>query len=249
MQAIILAAGRGQRLGELTYERPKCLLELNDGRSLIEHLIAGLARYGIDEFLIVTGYMGDLVREHLKCSRGSFRGMEKSWGGRLNELIVDFADNAEYWRRDNFYSLWLVRDRVHPPFLVVNGDLYLSSFEVVGEIMNREGCVLAVDMHSQLGREEMKVRCEAHSIVELGKDLPPDSAHGEYIGLAKFDEQTADQYFYMAGKLASWGLTKLYYEDVLNLIARCRPLGLALQRSFWCEVDTEGDYQRIRTNR
>src|SRR5579862_1491970 len=60
MRAVILAAGRGSRMGNLGGDRPKCLVELG-GRPLIERQIASLRRGGVDEIGVVRGYRADMI--------------------------------------------------------------------------------------------------------------------------------------------------------------------------------------------
>src|ERR1700684_3752266 len=60
MRAVILAAGRGSRLGHLGDDRPKCLVEL-EGKPLIERQIAALRRGGVDEIGVVRGYRADMI--------------------------------------------------------------------------------------------------------------------------------------------------------------------------------------------
>lgn len=61
MRAIILAAGRGNRLGTLTNDKPKCLIEVN-GRPLIEWQLSALRGAGIKDIAIVTGYMAEKIK-------------------------------------------------------------------------------------------------------------------------------------------------------------------------------------------
>ena len=60
MRAVILAAGRGSRLGHLGDDRPKCLVEL-EGKPLIERQIAALRRGGVDEIGVVRGYRAEMI--------------------------------------------------------------------------------------------------------------------------------------------------------------------------------------------
>ncbi|MGA2039757.1 MAG: phosphocholine cytidylyltransferase family protein [Bryobacteraceae bacterium] len=60
MRAVILAAGRGRRMGDLGDERPKCLVELA-GKPLIERQVAALRRGGIDEIGVVRGYRAEMI--------------------------------------------------------------------------------------------------------------------------------------------------------------------------------------------
>ncbi len=62
MKAILLAAGRGSRMKELTDARPKCLLELR-GKSLLDRQLEALRKAGISEIAIVTGYKRELLAD------------------------------------------------------------------------------------------------------------------------------------------------------------------------------------------
>ncbi len=64
MKAIILSAGQGSRLGHLTAERPKCLIEFA-GRSLLDRQLDTLAACGVDEAVVVTGFRDDQVEAAL----------------------------------------------------------------------------------------------------------------------------------------------------------------------------------------
>lgn len=68
MQSIILAAGLGSRLGELTKECTKCMVKIN-GITLIERMLRQLDRYGMDRIIIVTGYKGDILKDYVQNLR------------------------------------------------------------------------------------------------------------------------------------------------------------------------------------
>ena len=57
MKAVILAAGKGTRMGDLTEETPKPMLPV-EGRPILEHILTGLREAGIQEFCLITGWKG-----------------------------------------------------------------------------------------------------------------------------------------------------------------------------------------------
>jgi NDP-sugar pyrophosphorylase family protein len=77
-RAVLLAAGRGTRLGTLTVNRPKPMVPLC-GKPILERIIVGLRNAGLREFLIVIGYRGDAIREYF--------GDGSAW-----DLRIDYAD-------------------------------------------------------------------------------------------------------------------------------------------------------------
>ena len=60
MKAVILAAGKGTRMGELTNALPKPML-LVQGKPILEHIVQGIAGSGIRQFCIVTGYRAEVI--------------------------------------------------------------------------------------------------------------------------------------------------------------------------------------------
>src|ERR1700761_7565336 len=115
MRAIILAAGRGSRMGPLGGERPKCLIEL-EGKSLIERQIAALRGGGVDEIGVVRGYRAEMIDvpglTYFRNERWAETNMVMSLAAaapwlRAGPVIVSYADI--------FYSGELVRGLAGAP--------------------------------------------------------------------------------------------------------------------------------------
>jgi dTDP-glucose pyrophosphorylase len=96
MKAVILAAGKGTRMGELTDEVPKPMLKVQ-GKPILEHIIAGLSASGIREFCIVTGWRSEVIEGHV--GDGAGLGVRVSYArqvvqdgtGKAPELAKEFA--------------------------------------------------------------------------------------------------------------------------------------------------------------
>ncbi|HUO05168.1 MAG TPA: nucleotidyltransferase family protein [Candidatus Binataceae bacterium] len=102
--AVLLAAGRGKRLGDLTANMPKPLLEIA-GIPLIEHIVRGLMRTGIEHFVIVTGYLAEQIeqwgesfeRANPKIKLTSMRQSElNGTGGAMLAARPHLADEARF---------------------------------------------------------------------------------------------------------------------------------------------------------
>ena len=97
MKAVIIAAGRGTRLGYLTSHIPKPLITLKK-HSLIEYVISSSKKAGINDFLIVTGYKGELIRRKL--------GDGKELG-----VNIRYVSNSQ-WQKGNATSLIAAREKL-----------------------------------------------------------------------------------------------------------------------------------------
>jgi NDP-sugar pyrophosphorylase family protein len=67
-RAVILAAGKGTRMGSLTRDTPKPMLSIR-GRPMLEHILEGLEAAAVQQFFVVVGYHHDIIEEHFRNSR------------------------------------------------------------------------------------------------------------------------------------------------------------------------------------
>lgn len=110
--ALLLAAGTGTRLRPLTRNAPKCLTEVG-GRPILGRLIHTLRAKGINRLVVVLGHQGDQIRRFLRHKAGDMR--------------VDYVVNPDYRTTNNLYSLWLARQQIQEPFLLVESDLVFEA--------------------------------------------------------------------------------------------------------------------------
>ena len=98
MQAIILAAGMGERLGELTKNNTKCMVEVN-GIRLIDRMITQLSKFNLNRLVIVVGYEGKKLIDYI--------------GHRYDDILkIEYINNPIYDRTNNIYSLALAKEEL-----------------------------------------------------------------------------------------------------------------------------------------
>jgi dTDP-glucose pyrophosphorylase len=101
MKAVILAAGKGTRMRELTNEMPKPMLKVL-GKPILEHILEGILAAGIREIFIVTGFRAEIVEEHFgdgsrwKARISYGRQVVQDGTGKAPELAKDFAGNDSF---------------------------------------------------------------------------------------------------------------------------------------------------------
>lgn len=110
--ALLLAAGTGSRLRPLTTNAPKYLTEVG-GLPILERLVDNLRDLGIERLVVVVGHLGDRIRDFLK--------------DKASDMQVDYIASPEYRTTNNIYSLWLARDRIREPFLLLESDLVFDA--------------------------------------------------------------------------------------------------------------------------
>ncbi|MEQ1719203.1 MAG: HAD-IIIA family hydrolase [Hyphomicrobium sp.] len=114
-QAVILAGGLGTRLGELTRASPKPLLPVG-GTPFVDTVIRWLARYGIEDIILSTGYLSTAFDDFLAP-----RSWRDCYGGRVN--VRTFVEKEQAGTAG---ALRLMRDELAPRFLLINGDSFFD---------------------------------------------------------------------------------------------------------------------------
>jgi len=106
--ALLLAAGTGSRLMPLTFNSPKCLTILH-GKSFLERLVVNLITQGFKRLVVITGHQEQCIREFLAAFS--------------EDLTIEFVFSPLYKTTNNIYSLWMARDVINEPFMLIEGDL------------------------------------------------------------------------------------------------------------------------------
>jgi choline kinase len=107
--ALLLAAGAGTRLGNGS---PKCLVGVS-GIPILGRLVSSLIEQGFERLVVVVGYRGDEVRDYLDV--------------HASGLEIHFIDSRDHATTNNIYSLWLARDSMKAPFVLIESDLVFDS--------------------------------------------------------------------------------------------------------------------------
>ena len=175
MKAVILAAGVARRLYPLTYDIPKCLIEVGN-KPILDRQLEALQSSGITDIIMVVGYYREAIVNHV---RTNFPGMN-----------FEFVINHHYFETNTAYSLRLCNESIDGgPFVLMNADV-LYPKEVLSRVINSDhDTVLAVEI-KPCGREEVKViEGDDNRLVAIGKELIEDNSLGEFIGVAKFSAE------------------------------------------------------------
>jgi len=106
--ALLLAAGTGSRLYPLTEDAPKCLTLVN-GVSILERLVDSLQSHGFKRLIVVTGFKAGCIRDFLR--------------DRVGDIRIEYVYSPLYASTNNIFSLWMARDLINEPFLLLESDL------------------------------------------------------------------------------------------------------------------------------
>jgi choline kinase len=233
-KAIILSAGQGSRLGHLTDNKPKCLIEFN-GRSLLDRQLDALAANGVDDVVVVTGFRDDLIDADLK-RRGDV-------GPKVRTVYNPFYKVA-----DNLGSLFIAKHEIEGDVLVWNGDTLVSN-ELMARVVgneDQEGICVTIDRKAGYDDDDMKVVVDdAGRLHAIGKRLDMGEVNAESIGLLAFRGAGAQTFRHAIERaIRTAEGTTIWYLRVIHQIAQDAPgWTLDIQGEQWGEVDFPEDVE------
>ena len=224
-----------KRLRPLTDERPKCLLTVGS-RTLLQRTFDAMIAAGISEFVVVTGYRGEMIRDFLLNTYPS-------------SLTFHFLHNADYEHNNNIYSLWMTRELVRGrEFLLLDSDILFDP-AIIQRMLQEPGTALALNRH-ELGEEEIKVIVDSNNqVVEISKVCSPSEAIGESVGIEKMEADYSVALFVELDRMIEGeGLIDIFYERAFE---RLIPQGHSFHivdttDYFSIELDTVDDFNSAR---
>jgi choline kinase len=250
MKAIIVAAGRGRRLGPETSEIPKCMVAVG-GRPILHRQLAALTAAGADEVVIVRGYLGDRIQPG------------------PGTAPVRFVENPDWANNNILTSLLYAEQEMAGGFLFSYSDIVFAAEHARRVAASTADVALIVDRRWQdayVGRVHHPVpEAELTAVEEtaggsrvrrVGKRVvPAEQAAGEFIGLAKLSAAGAAALAQVWARARARGmdqpfgqaatLRQAYLSDAFNQMADD---GVAMEPVFidgrWREIDTEEDLGR-----
>lgn len=241
MQAIILAAGMGKRLGELTHDNTKCMVEVN-GVCLIDRLLTQLSALGLERIILVIGYKGENLRRHV--------------GDNYRGTPVEYIYNPVYDKTNNIYSLYLAKEELQrQDTLLIESDLIFED-SLFRKIIDNPYPNLALVAKYEPWMDGTMVRLnEANDIVDfISKKAFRYSETESYyktVNIYKFGKEFLRSHYVPFLEAYSKALgNNEYYEQVLRVITlldNCELKGLPLDGENWYEIDDVQDLDIAET--
>ena len=239
MKAIILDAGKGERLMPLTSDTPKSLLELENGTTLLESQLITINKTAVDKVVIVTGYLTEKIES--KVQRYS-----KKYNIDIQIIYNPFFDIS-----NNLLSLWQARHEMESDFIIINGDDIFNDSVLLGllEHDKNELITMVIDRKETYDEDDMKLIVKNGRILEVSKKIPLNEANGESIGMIRVTGEAKGimvdtmermvrnkknmQVFYLAmiQELINQGIVVGYHE---------------ISSKDWAEIDFHPDLEDIR---
>lgn len=241
MQAIILAAGMGRRLGELTKGNTKCMVQVN-GVSLIDRTLYQLAQISLTRVIIVIGYEGQKLKSYI--------------GDNYRGLKIEYVENPIYDKTNNIYSLSLAKKYLcEDDTLLIESDLIFDD-SLFPLIVNNTYPNLALVAKYETWMDGTMVRLdEENNIINFipKKAFKYSDVDSYYktVNIYKFSKEFSSSHYvpFLEAYTKALGNNE-YYEQVLRVITlldNCDLKALPLRGEKWYEIDDVQDLDIAET--
>lgn len=227
-QAVILAAGMGIRLGAVTQNVPKGLVEVG-GKTLMARSVENLRVFGIDDIILVTGHKSELYEDFAK-----------------DKAYITLVHNNQYAASGNMYSLYLMRDFLKTDILLLESDVLYEKRAL--ERLMQAGFEDGVLLSGYTGAgDEVYVSATDGRVDGISKKRETlKQVMGEWVGISKLSVSLQLAMFAWAEKRFQTSLFGDYESDCMAEVAQQYPIAFEkVDDLVWSEMDDAHHYERM----
>lgn len=231
MQAIILAAGMGKRLKELTKENTKCMIKVNN-QTLIERLLNQLDAHNLNKIIIVVGYKSQILIDYIHTLK--------------IQTPIEFIENKIYDKTNNIYSLSLAKEKLcEDDTLLFESDLIFEDSIIDLLLKDERKNIALIDKYeSWMDGSCVKIKnTDEIDCFISGKDFKFEEADEYYktVNIYKFSKQFSKNIYvpFLEAYTTALGNNE-YYEQVLKVITFIDNSDLKVAKlngELWYEID------------
>lgn len=230
MKAIILNSGMGTRLEDLTENNPKSLVDIAENETIFSRAISILNNLGIDEFIITTGYLSEVLKEYAIKE--------------FPNISFTFIHNPVYDKTNYIKSIDLI-PKLEDDIILLHGDLVFEK-NVANKIINSEKSCVVIDSTIKIPNDDFKAKVIDNTVMYIGVDYFEEDA----VACQPFYKLKNEDWNVWKNKIREFcekGDVNVYAENALNTItSNIKIHALDLKGQLCMEVDTKNDLKKVR---
>lgn len=232
MKAVILNSGRGQRMGVLTNEHPKCMTEISYRNTILSRQLRQLVSFGIEEVIITTGYYDKILVDY------------------CNELHLPlkyiFVNNPIYDTTNYIYSIYCAKDHLKDDdVILMHGDLVFENL-VMEAIIDSEVSCMVVSSSLPLPEKDFKAVIKDNRIERIGIEFFENAIAAQPLYKIKKEDWLV--WLESIEKFCEYDNRKVYAENAFNEVSnKCNIYPVDVKNMLCNEIDTPEDLEIVST--
>jgi choline kinase len=229
-RVIVLAAGVGSRINEITKTIPKTMIKIN-GKFIFEYILENLYKAKIKEVIFVVGYKANILIPKLKKKCDELK------------IKLKIVVNKKYKSTNTMFSLWLARKYLKSKFIFLHGDLIFSDKMLIKFIKFPYKNVMLVDKNYPKDWDDaMKIISNNNLLKYMSKSITLSEMDGVAIGMYKFNSNGAKNLFKVIRKLIIKNIKKSWVSEAINIMSKTTKINLQISKLHsWADVDNLND--------
>ncbi len=229
MKALIFNSGQGSRMGDMTKDKPKCLVDIG-GESILHRQLRILSECGIRDFIITTGKYHDEIAEE---------------SAKIQDINVELVRNPLYSSTNYIYSMYLAGEYIDSDMLILHGDLVFER-KIAEQLVNdsrKDICL--IDVTSDKPEKDFKGRIICGRLKEVSVEISDDDCYS-FQPMYKLSKESALKWTEAVKRYVKDGKTGVYAENALNdILGDMNIEALSYSGMLVSEIDTAEDHCRV----
>ncbi|EEG77517.1 phosphocholine cytidylyltransferase family protein [Dethiobacter alkaliphilus] len=232
MKALILNSGIGKRMGALTQDNPKCLVEVQENETILSRQVRALFNNGITEIIITTGPFAEQIKTYMT--------------EKFPQVQVEYVSNPRYDSTNYIYSILLAKDLLDGELVLMHGDLVFEEMLLQKLLSSKQQNTVLVNPQVKLPEKDFKARIIDERIQKISIDIfGPDCFF--LIPMYKLSYQFFSRWLTEMEVFKQEGKLGVYAEEALNVILPQVILEPFYFRQEFCsEIDNLTDLLNVR---
>ncbi len=241
MKALILNSGLGKRMGKLTSEHPKCMTEISTNETILSRQLKLLAKAGIEDVVITTGYFDEILRDYCESLELPVR--------------YTFVHNPEYAVTNYIYSIYCAKEYLREEeILLLHGDLVFE-YAVLEEMLSCSQSCMKISTTRPLPQKDFKALLWDGRVRKIGVDLSDNMLEtgtetaSKVVEAQAFYKLTSEDWQIWLAKICEFceqDKRNVYAEEAFNDVsAQCFLYAYDAEDRLCAEIDTPEDLKEV----
>ena len=231
MIAFIFNSGTGKRLNQLTQDKPKALIRLNSGETLLARQVRFLKQAGINKIILSTGPFENQLKEETK---------------KFRDISFHFVHNPKFDSTNNIYSLFLAKDFLKEDALILHGDLVFDRKLIPSIIKNSSSNFTLINQKIPLPRKDFKGVIQDSKISHISVNTFSSNSFA-LQPIFKLSKEMILKWLQSCENFINDGKINHYAEDALNEVINEIPLDyFDYSEHYLEEIDNIEDFNRVK---
>ena len=232
MKALIYNSGLGKRMGELTKDKPKSMVELKNGETIFHRQLRLLRECGIKDVVVTTGPFKEKIESVTKAQE-------------FSDMNFTLVENEIYDKTNYIYSMYKASKYLDDDFILLHGDLVFNKGLLLKVLKSKENDLITINRKKELPEKDFKGRIIDGKLEEVSINIFDDNCYA-LQPMYKLSKETLSKWVEKTKEFVESGNTGVYAENAFNtILPNLNVKEFSYENDFIDEVDNPSDLERV----